>query len=1075
MSARTGGAEPQRPAQFDGLQTPGRPVVLKLDKVRDVAMMAKERSMPRSKAAVGRRESEMNRSSNTGLSDPRSSRLPGLLAAVVVITLAAIFWTDLRALPLGWQIAIGFLAVVVVLRMLVAGLNLDRSQVAIADTLYNAGQYQKALEELARVLQQNPSNAEAFYLRGQCLDRLGRGSEAMAAWQEALKHNPKHGKSAHNLACEYLNQRKLLEAAEYFAIAREGGAWAEGPSVFEQNVENTKKALIHVGRQAETRGDHREVLRYADALVRLVPDYALAYTWRAQHNAQLGNYRVAVEDARKGLQLDPKYDKARMILESAEEALNASIADSQLCSAPSHAVPEVASTSPTAPTLMKRGGAGTDTPPGEAPTLWRVGDVAFDRWEIRRIINRGAMGTIYAAWDPQSRYPVALKAIQLESDADSGPGRKQFRREAEYWLRLGTHPRVVRLLSVEKLDFRHLVMVMEYVAGQPDVGPTLYDHLKAKKSLTPQEACRVAIGICEGMRFAYDQRKLVHRDLKPENVFITALGDVKVGDFGLATVEGQKPDRPAGTLAYAAPEQWDEDTVARSALDVYALGVMLFEMVCGRRPFELTHEYQHAIAQVKQAEYERMHREMPPPSPRAYCNDLSPKIETLILRCLAKRPSDRPMSFEELEMALRKHVPDISESEPAHAGPGSEQNPGFAVFDQGVSLTSLGLFEEALECHEKAARYEPLQSQRSEAWTNRAQVLGHLHRFEESVAAARRAMEIDPRDLHAQHCLAMSLGMLGSHKEALSAFDCLIAQDLQRADSHAGKACVLLDAGDTKGAKAAYEQALALKPEHHIAVNGLGLCAEQDGDLETALQYFERAIGIDGEFAEAHANRDRVLILLGRKEEAPDRTADAEPDGPRDIAYYLNLGFSLHNRARFAEARDALNKALKLDPANALVHLALAQCCGELGDYALALEHGRKAVALGDPRGAQIAELARLCVAGKDPRGTKARGRVTPAPRGGLGASARQHRTSSQASDAVRRSSRPEGQRRQDATQPKRSAGTCSCGFRNLPDNTFCHRCGRALGSEASAKCPHCGEEMSGPTNFCVHCGKKLS
>ena len=993
----------------------------------------------------------------------RASYLSGLLAAVVVIALAVIFWSDFRGLTLGWQIAVGFIVVVLVLRIWVAGLNVDRSQVAMADALYNAGQYQKAHEELTRVLQEHPSNAEALYLKGQCLDRLSRSGEAMAAWREALKHSPKHGKAAHNLACEYLNQGKYVEAAEYFGVAREGGAWAESPGIFEQNVENTKKALLHMGRQAEARHDHRDALRYADALVKLAPKYALAYAWRAQHNAELGNYRAAVDDARACLQLNPEYNKARLILSEAQEALNAEIAQSRLDPGPP-ADSAASSVDGTATTEIKEDGNGPGSSLQSRPTLWRVGDRAFDRWQIRRIMNQGGMGTIYAAWDSRYRSAVALKTVQLESGADSSAGRRAFRQEAEHWLRLGHHPRIVRLHSVEKLDYRHIVLVTEYVAGQEGVGPTLYDHLKAKNSLMPHEACRIAIGICEGIRFAYAQCRLVHRDLKPENVFITALGEVKVGDFGLATIDGQKPNSPAGTLAYAAPEQWEEGRAARPTLDVYSLGVMLFEMVCGRRPCELPDKYRHADPQLKQAEYERMHREVPPPSPRDYRPDLDPHLEALILQCLAKKPGDRPTSLAELEKALGNYAPDLARTDPAFAGSDSERNPGLAAFVEGVSLSSLGFLREALECYDKAVRYEPLRSQRSEAWTNKAKTLGELHRFRESVAAARRAVEIDPRDLYGQHCLAMSLGMLGLREEALSVFDRLIAQDRQRADSHVGKGAVLLSADRIAEARAAYEQALALKPDHQIAVNGLGLCAEQSGDLEAALRCFERAIGFHEEFAEAHANRDRVLILQGRRTESIDRTLDTDSDKPLKIRYYLDLGFSLHDAARFTEAREALNRVLELDSSIAAVHLALAQCCGELGDYAKAYEHASKAVALGDPRGAEIAELARLCLEGKDPRAPKTQDRDTAARGGGLRPDAGTHRSSQQG-----------GHRGRDTLQPLPSSGRCACGFRNPPGNTYCHECGKSLESEAPAMCPRCGGDTSGSTNYCVQCGKKLS
>ncbi|MFQ5472732.1 MAG: tetratricopeptide repeat protein, partial [Dehalococcoidia bacterium] len=341
----------------------------------------------------------MNKNTSKRQRGLRSSYLPGLVAAFIVVTLAVIFWSDFRALPRGWQFAIGVVSVTVVLRMLVAGCDLDRSEVALANALCGQGQYERALGELARVIANNPTNAEAFYVKGQCLDGLGRRDEAMAAWLEALRHNPTHGRSAHDLACEYVDRGDYVKAAEYFAIARQGGACLVEPATFRQNVESTKNALIHLGREAEDRGDRREVLRYVDAIIQLEPDHAIAHAWRSQMKLALGDCQGAVEDARSCLRLNPKYEKARILLAAAKEALNADIAASQLRPGLPRSGGGAQFAGTTTPTLPKENGDRSHAPLGNRRALWKVGDIAFDHWEIRRIITHGGMGTIYAAWD----------------------------------------------------------------------------------------------------------------------------------------------------------------------------------------------------------------------------------------------------------------------------------------------------------------------------------------------------------------------------------------------------------------------------------------------------------------------------------------------------------------------------------------------------------------------------------------------------------------------------------------------------------------------------------------------------
>ena len=262
-----------------------------------------------------------------------------------------------------------------------------------------------------------------------------------------------------------------------------------------------------------------------------------------------------------------------------------------------------------------------DSPPTELAT----GRLLGGRYRLERRIAAGGMASVWEGVDEVLARQVALKLLHPHLAADD-TFVTRFRREAVNAARL-THPSIVSIYDTVS-DNGAEAIVMELVRGH-----TLRAELDRRGKFESGDAAAIVAQIADALDCAHTAG-IVHRDMKPANVLLSADGRVLVADFGIAKaadgLDLTGTNTTLGTAKYLAPEQVEGAAVDARA-DVYALGVILYELVCGRVPFLADTEAATALA--------RLHRE--PDDPRAFCPTLPAPIETVILKALARRPDDR--------------------------------------------------------------------------------------------------------------------------------------------------------------------------------------------------------------------------------------------------------------------------------------------------------------------------------------------------------------------------------------------------------------------------------------------------
>ena len=273
------------------------------------------------------------------------------------------------------------------------------------------------------------------------------------------------------------------------------------------------------------------------------------------------------------------------------------------------------------------------------PLVWE-GYRLGGRYEIQELLGEGGMSAVYKAFDHNLKRTVAVKIIHphLVDDEDFV---RRFETEARAVAQLH-HPNIVQVYDFATEGELHY-MVLEYIPGE--TLQAVLERLRAQGERLPlAEALDLMVQIADAVAYAHEQG-MVHRDLKPANIILRPTGEPVLTDFGLARIMGgshrTRTGMVLGTVFYMAPEQVLGEHVDQRA-DVYSLGVMLYELLTGRLPYEGEN-----LAEIMQ-----QHLSAPLPDPREIVPDLPPALAEVVKRAMAKSPEERFQTASELKEAL---------------------------------------------------------------------------------------------------------------------------------------------------------------------------------------------------------------------------------------------------------------------------------------------------------------------------------------------------------------------------------------------------------------------------------------
>ena len=261
------------------------------------------------------------------------------------------------------------------------------------------------------------------------------------------------------------------------------------------------------------------------------------------------------------------------------------------------------------------------------------------RYELRGLVGSGGMANVFLAHDEVLDRDVALKLLK-DQYAENEEFVERFKREARSAASL-SHPHIVPVFAWGETGDGMYYIAMEYLRGG-----TLKERIMSKGALPARTAAAVALQIAEALQAAHEQG-MIHRDIKPRNILITDSGNVKVADFGIAHAAEASTISDLGdilgSVKYMSPEQAIGEPVGPES-DLYSLGVVLYEMLTGRVPFEVATPTDVPIK----------HAEEPPPHPK----EINPKVpegtDALVMKLLATDPADRYASAGELIEDLRR-------------------------------------------------------------------------------------------------------------------------------------------------------------------------------------------------------------------------------------------------------------------------------------------------------------------------------------------------------------------------------------------------------------------------------------
>ena len=506
----------------------------------------------------------------------------------------------------------------------------------------------------------------------------------------------------------------------------------------------------------------------------------------------------------------------------------------------------------------------------------KVGGIVADKYRVSTELGRGGMGRVYKAEDIRLKRPVALKFLPPNLGQDK-EARERFVREAQAASALD-HPNICTIYEIDEAEEGQMFIAMAYYGGES---------LKEKIERGPlgiEETLDIAVQAAEGLARAHEAG-MIHRDIKPANILITPRDEVKIVDFGLAKLAGMhittSIGTPMGTVLYMSPEQARGDRVDKRT-DIWALGVVLYEMLTGALPF--TGENEQAVI------YSILNVE---PKPPTYVHTgIPPALEKVVMKAIKKNAADRYSDAEEilLDLGKLKRELDTTGSIRTYVGPGGtpediviwEPKPVAVItFENNTGDSSYDYLRKAIP-NLLITSLEQSKYLRVVTWERLQDLLHQTNRPDVDIIDKELGFELCRMD-------DIEAIVLGSFTKAGDVF----ATDVK-----------VLDVGTKSLLKSASSK-------------GKGV----DSILQTQIDKLSREISRG------------VGISEKTKDESKYPIAEVTTESMEAYSHYLE-GREYYEKLYNDQARASLEKALKLDPEFAAAHLYLAGVHGRLRNTA---------------------------------------------------------------------------------------------------------------------------------------------
>ncbi len=505
------------------------------------------------------------------------------------------------------------------------------------------------------------------------------------------------------------------------------------------------------------------------------------------------------------------------------------------------------------------------------------GSLVGSGYEVYDELGHGGFGVVYRVYSHETKDVVALKTFKDEFIEDVET-KQLFRREANVWVDLERHPYLVRAYFVTEVSGR-LYIAIEYIAPNKQGLNTLEGYLEHQPPDLIQ-SLRWTIQFCHGMEYAYSKGLHCHRDIKPANILITQDKIVKISDFGLAGVLGASKTSGArlnvkqgkvglstsimdgkgyGTPPYMPPEQFTNAANCDQRSDIYAFGVVLYQMAtCGKLPFLAT--LPKDDSEEAQA---RFSREMYSLHSHAIVPYVDSPLFPIIQRCLEKQPTKRYQTFRELRADLEPLLK--RQNGETVRPPEQKELVDWEWAIKGFSLDSLGRFEEAIDCYDKALEIDP---KCAIAWNNKGRTLESLGHFDESIKCYSKALEINPQYDEAWYGKGNGLHSLGRFEDAIVCYDKTLKINPQYTAAWTNKGGNLAELRRFEEAIICYDKALEMDTQDTVTWNMKGNSFRGLGRFEKAFECYDKSLKINPRDVVAWYNKGATECEVGRKLDA---------------------------------------------------------------------------------------------------------------------------------------------------------------------------------------------------------------